>query len=81
MIEDINLLKRSGVLEKDRKKIQLDRKDQNDPKKIRARVAERTAPRRQGRRTSFGAYFFYSLGFQIMFSFLLFARFDFDLHF
>ncbi|XKM13202.1 hypothetical protein RCS94_09230 [Orbaceae bacterium ac157xtp] len=50
--------KRSGILEKDRKKIQFDRKDQNDPKRIHARVAVLTAPRRQGRRTEFGLLFF-----------------------
>ncbi|XKM13850.1 hypothetical protein RCS94_01420 [Orbaceae bacterium ac157xtp] len=43
---------------KDRKKIQFDRKDQNDQKRIHARVAVLTAPRRQGRRTPFGTFIF-----------------------
>ncbi|XKM13646.1 hypothetical protein RCS94_00285 [Orbaceae bacterium ac157xtp] len=43
---------------KDRKKIQIDPKDQNDPKRIHARSAVPTAPRRQGRRTSFGTFVF-----------------------
>ncbi|XKM12504.1 hypothetical protein RCS94_05640 [Orbaceae bacterium ac157xtp] len=40
------------------KKIQIDQKDQNDPKRIHARGAVLPAPRRQGRRTPFGAFVF-----------------------
>ncbi|XKM12727.1 hypothetical protein RCS94_06780 [Orbaceae bacterium ac157xtp] len=57
-------------MEKDRKKIQIDRKDQNDPKRIHARGALPTTPRRQGRRTEFGAFVFCSLCDKVMFSFL-----------
>ncbi|XKM14139.1 hypothetical protein RCS94_02940 [Orbaceae bacterium ac157xtp] len=67
-----------GIDEKDRKKIQIDRKDQNDPKRIHARVAELSAPRRQGRRTPFGTFVFVLCAIGYVFIFGSFFRFRFD---
>ncbi|XKM13587.1 hypothetical protein RCS94_11300 [Orbaceae bacterium ac157xtp] len=63
-----------GILEKDCKKIQIDRKDQNDPKRIHARGAELTAPRRQGAELR-SALLFCSLGDRLCFHFWLFLCF------
>ncbi|XKM13408.1 hypothetical protein RCS94_10335 [Orbaceae bacterium ac157xtp] len=70
-------MKTIAICELDRKKIQIDRKDQNDPKMIHARGAELSAPRRQGRRTSFGAFVFVlcATGYVFIFDSLLASNF------
>ncbi|XKM13666.1 hypothetical protein RCS94_00385 [Orbaceae bacterium ac157xtp] len=61
--------------EKDRKWIGFDRKDQNDRKRIHARGAVLTAPRRQGRRTEFGTFVFVLCATGLGFHFWLFVWF------